>query len=148
MEENSLIVKNLNEVRTNSNTEINYYTNINDEKKIFNLESNVDYKLNDCVGEKIRVKEVLMKVFRKPLKTPEIDEETGEILKEYEYKKVTVLIDDNDKSYVTASKTFYNNFLKYLNIFGLENVENGIEIEIIKVEIKNSGNKALSFKLV
>ena len=85
-----------------------------DEKKIFNLDTHVDHKLNDCKGEMIRVKEVLIKRFEKPLTEPEIDESTGEILKDKEIKMVCILIDDNNKSYVTGSKIFTMQMMRYI----------------------------------
>ena len=55
-------------------TKCNIYTNISDQKKLFNLESKVDCLLNDCEGETIKVKEVLIKRYEKPMKEPEIVE--------------------------------------------------------------------------
>ena len=69
-------------------TKCNIYTNITDQKKIFNLDSKVDNLLNDCEGELIRVKEVLIKRYEKPMKEPVIDDETGEILKD---KEISIL---------------------------------------------------------
>lgn len=134
--------------KSNSKTEINIETNITDEKKIFNLDSHVDAKLNDCKGELIRVKEVLMKTFVKPLEEPEVDVTTGEI-RDREIKRVTILIDDNGKSYVTASKSFALQLRRYIEMFGTATMENeGLEIKIIEVPVKNSNNKALGFELV
>ena len=45
----------------NTSTKTEVITNITDEKKMFNLENKVDELLNDCEGELIRVKEVLIK---------------------------------------------------------------------------------------
>ena len=69
----------------NSSTKTQVFTNITDRKKLFNLENKVDEMLNDCVDEMIRVKDVLIKTYEKPMKEPIIDEETGEILKDKEY---------------------------------------------------------------
>ena len=59
-----------------------------------------------------------------------------------------ILIDDNNKSYVTGSKMFTNQMMRYINMFGLGEFEEGLEIRIIEKSIKNSGNKALGFELV
>ena len=143
------IVSGFNEVATTSQTKCNIETNITDQKKIFNLDSHVDEKLNECKGEMIRVKEVLIKTYVKPLKEPVIDEETGEIVKDKEIKRVCILIDDNNKSYVTGSSMFTLQMLKYIRMFGTETMENdGLEIKIIEVPVKNSSNKALGFELV
>lgn len=126
-------------------TKCNIYTNITDQKKIFNLDSKVDNLLNDCEGELIRVKEVLIKRYEKPMKEPVIDEETGEILKDKEITMACILIDDNEKSYATGSKVFTIQMMRYLDMFGLNN--EGFEIKIIKNKTEK-GNKALGFELV
>ena len=147
-ESNMLSVQDFSNLRNATTTEKKIFTNITDQKKIFNLETNVDYKLNDCKGQMIRVKEVLIKIIEKPLKNPEINEETGEIIKDKEIKMVTILIDDNNKSYVTGSKMFSMAFINYIEMFGIESIEKGLEIEIVERSIKNSSNKGLGFKLV
>ena len=80
-----------------TSTKAELFTNITDQKKIFNLDSHVDNLLNDCEGELIRVKEVLIKRYEKPMKEPIYDEETGEILKDKEITMACILIDDNNK---------------------------------------------------
>ena len=126
-------------------TKCNIYTNITDQKKIFNLDSKVDNLLNHCEGELIRVKEVLIKRYEKPMKEPVIDEETGEILKDKEISMACILIDDNEKSYATGSKVFTIQMMRYLDMFGLNN--EGFEIKIVKNKTEK-GNKALGFELV
>ena len=126
-------------------TKCNIYTNITDQKKIFNLDSKVDNLLNDCEGELIRVKEVLIKRYEKPMKEPVIDDETGEILKDKEITMACILIDDNEKSYATESKVFTIQMMRYLDLFGLNN--EGFEIKIVKNKTEK-GNKALGFELV
>lgn len=133
----------------NSNTKTQVYTNITDEKKMFNLENNVDALLNDCVGEIIRVKEVLIKRYEKPLKEPIINEETGELLKDKEITMSCTLVDDNNKSYATGSKTFTIQLMRYLQLKAGKGTQNEeFEIKIIKKKIGDKGNKALSFELV
>ena len=126
-------------------TKCNIYTNIIDQKKIFNLDSKVDNLLNDCEGELIRVKEVLIKRYEKPMKEPVIDDETGEILKDKEITMACILIDDNEKSYATGSKVFTIQMMRYLDMFGLNN--EGFEIKIVKNKTEK-GNKELGFELV
>lgn len=136
--------------QSNSKTERQTLSTIKDPKKLFNLENKVDYKINECKGEKIRVKDVLIKKFITPLEIPETDE-NGEITKEFDVKIVTILVDDQDKSYVTASKLFYFDIMKLIGMYGseFENViKNGIEIKITDKPVSNSGNKALTFELV
>ena len=142
-------VKSLSSFRKNGSVDVGTFTNITDSKELFNLQAHVDFILNDCVGEKIRVKKALIRTFDKPMKEPIVDETTGEVIKEIERSVSCVLVDEAGKSYATGSKTFTYNLMNYLSDFGgaKELEGNGIEIEIIKVPTPN-GNKALSFKLV
>lgn len=149
VKETSLMIKNFNQMEgVASRSKTNVFTTITDSKTIFNLENTCDYKINDCKGEVIRVKDVLIKVIETPLAEPEVNEETGEIIRDTEYKKVCILIDDNGKSYVTGSKMFTNQMIRYINMFGVEDIENGLEIRVVERAVKNSGNKALGFELV
>ena len=149
VKETSLMIKDFNQMEgVASRSKTNVFTTITDSKTIFNLENTCDYKINDCKGEVIRVKDVLIKVIETPLAEPEVNEETGEIIRDSEYKKVCILIDDNGKSYVTGSKMFTNQMMRYINMFGVEEIENGLEIRVVERAVKNSGNKALGFELV
>lgn len=133
----------------NTSTKTEVITNITDEKKMFNLENKVDELLNDCEGELIRVKEVLIKRYEKPMKEPIVDDTTGEIIKDTEITMSCVIVDDNDKSYATGSKTFTIQLMKLLQMRSRLGKNNEtFEIKIIKKKIPNSGNKALSFELV
>lgn len=128
-----------------SNTKADIFTNITDQKKIFNLDSKVDTLLNDCEGEVIKVKEVLVKRYQKPMKEPIVDEETGEVLKDTETIMACILIDDKNKSYATGSKIFTIQMMRYIQMFGIS--EEGFDIKIVKTK-QTSGNKALGFELV
>lgn len=142
------LITGLGELTNNSKTRKTIQTNITDEKTIFNLETNVDFKINDCKGEKIKMKKVMFKTFETPLDEPIVDV-NGEVIKEFERKIVTIIIDDEGKSYVTASKTFAFDLKKYIATFGDEKmIVEGVDIEICEKQIPNSPNKALSFKLV
>lgn len=147
VKETGLMIKDFNEMENvSSRSKTNVFTTITDNKTIFNLENTCDYKLNDCKGEVIRVKDVLIKVIETP-KT-EVNEETGEVVDTTDYKKVCILIDDQGKSYVTGSKMFTNQMIRYINMFGIQDIEEGLEIRIVERAVKNSANKALGFELV
>lgn len=137
----------LDEYNNRTNTDVKIYTTLKDKKQIFNLEEQCDYKLNDCEGMTIVVKDMLCKVIKKDLEEPFINEETGE-MKDKEYKMITILIDENNKSYVTASKTFFYKFMKYCKMFPNDFVEGNAILKIKKVATKNSSNKSLSFDLI
>ena len=139
------VVQDLSGLSKRTDTKSQIFTNITDKKKMFNLDSHVDNLLNDCEGELIRVKEVLIKRFEKPMKNPEINEETGEILKDKEITMACILIDDNNKSYATGSKVFTIQMIRYIEMFGID--ENGFEIKIVKNK-QESGNKTLGFEVV
>lgn len=134
------------EMRNNSDTISEIYTNIKDKKKLFNIQNKVDNLLNDCENKLIRVKGILIKIFRKPLKNPIIDEETGEVLKDIETSMSCVLVDNNGISYATGSKMFSIQLIRYIQDFGMEDFEKGLEIKIVKNKM-NEG-KALGFELV
>lgn len=139
-------MKGMQEGNQNSNQKI--FTTITDKKILFNLDSHCDFKINDIIGSKIVVTDFLCKVIEKNLKEPVVNEETGEI-KDKEYVMITILIDQEGKSYVTASKSFYFQFKKLCGFFeNEEELKAGIPIKIINVPVKNSSNKALGFELV
>lgn len=146
-EENGSNIMSFDELRKNSSTQCRIYTNIDDKKKLFNLESKVDFLLNDCENEMIRVVGVLIKIYTKPLKEPVIDEETGEILKDTEHTMSTILVDDNGKSYATGSKMFGIQLMRFIQNYGINEVDKGMEIKIVKNKTQN-GNKSLGFEWV
>lgn len=151
MEETAMTVSQIQDfgmLNKGTSTESQIFSNIMDKKKIFNLNSNVDNLLNDCVGEIIRVKEILIKRYLKPMKEPVIDEETGEVLKDKELTMSVVIVDDNNISYATGSKVFGIQLMQYLQMFGSKEGFEPFEIKIVKKQIKNSNNKALGFELV
>ena len=137
-------VKDLGSLTKSTQTKAEVFTNITDNKRIFNLETKVDGLLNDYENELIRVKEVLIKRYEKPMKEPLIDEETGEIIKDKEYSMCCILIDTEGKSYATGSKVFTIQMMRYIQMFGLNEP---VEIKIIKTK-QESGNKTLGFELV
>ena len=148
VKETGLMIKDFSEMEnagSRSNTDV--FTTITDGKLLFNLDNHCDYKLNDCKGETIRVKDVLIKVISTPLDEPEVDD-NGVIVKDKEIKKVCILIDDEGKSYVTGSKMFTNQMIRYIGYAGIQSIQAGLEIKIIEKEVKGTNNKALGFDLV
>ena len=146
-EELSLQVNDVRNLSLGRRSNTKTFTTIEDPKLIFNLQNECDEKLNDCVDEMIRVKDVLIKVIEKDLDEPEVDE-NGEVIRDKEYSKICILIDDACKSYVTASKMFTNRMIQLIDMFGINKIKEGFEIKITKVNVKNSSNKALSFDIV
>lgn len=149
VKETGLMIKDFGQMESyTSKSKTNIFTTITDATTIFNLTNNeADYRLNDCKGEVIRVVDVLIKTIETPLAEPEVDE-AGNVIKDKEYKKVCILMDDAGKSYVTGSKMFTNEMISYIGMFGIQSVQDGLEIKIIERSVKGSSNKALGFELV
>lgn len=146
-EENGLVINDIKNIAMKGSADVKTFTTISDAKKVFNLENSCDFKLNDCKGELIKVKDVMIKVIERDIEPVVINEETGET-KDKEVKKICILIDDQGKSYVTASKMFTNQFIQYISMFGFDTIINdGLDIKIIERPVKNSSNKALGFEL-
>ena len=147
VKETGLMIKNFNELENVGRSKTDVFTTITDSKLLFNLDNHCDYKLNDCKGEVIRVKDILIKVISTPLDEPEVDE-NGNVTKDKEIKKVCILIDDTGKSYVTGSKMFTNQLMRYIGYNGIQSIQEGLEIKIIERDVKGTSNKALGFDLV
>lgn len=148
VKETGLMIKDFSEMEnagSRSNTDV--FTTITDGKVLFNLDNHCDYKLNDCKGETIRVTDVLIKVISTPLEEPELDD-NGNVVKDKEIKKVCILIDDEGKSYVTGSKMFTNQMIRYIGYAGIQSIQEGLLIKIIEKDVKGTNNKALGFDLV
>lgn len=126
-----------------NNTEI--YSNINDKKRIYKIDNANSIKINDIKGKELDIKEFIIKTI---MINPEYDED-GKIIKEYEEKLITILVDKEDKTYVTASKFFAHQLQEYIDYFGIDSIKNdGFKIKIIEKSVSNSKNKALGFELV
>lgn len=136
---------------TDTGTEIMTQTTLQDKKEIFNIENGeCDVKLNDIVGQVITVTNIFMKRIISNLKDDEIEinEQTGEVLNDKKVSVVTILIDKDGKRYVTASKIFAISIFNLIRTFGIEDIQKGIDIKIIKKSVTNSPNKALGFELL
>lgn len=152
MEENKneMVISSFGELAKKSDTERKYFTTIdlNDTKKLYNLDNgDMNHLLNDCEGMTLRIVDVLIKEFTHKLEEPKVNQETGEII-DTETNKVCILIDDANETYVTGSKMFTNQMKRYIAMFGVESIKEGLEIKIVKKKMSDSNNKALAFELV
>ena len=78
------------------------------------LESDTVAKpLNDCVGNKITIADVIISPYDK------VNEDTGEM----EYGALTYMIDTNGEAYVTSSKSVYYTMLNIFKVFGVPHCE-------------------------
>lgn len=127
-----------------SGTKLQVKTTVNNPKLLFNLDDHIDFKLNDMEGKEITVCDVVMKEYEKE----KVNEETGEITTEKSI--VTILIDENGASYVTASKLFAMRINQLVQFYAnnLEEFKKGVKILITKTQHKNSANKKLGFELL
>lgn len=97
--------------------------------KLFNATENADVLVNDCIGQKLVLKDVYME------RIPVVDEETGE----QKIKYRTILFDENGQTYATGAYGIYNTVSKILAIYGIEYLhEEGLEVEIAKGSSKDN----------
>ena len=149
-ETNEMVVASFGSLANTSKTKKRTYTTIdlNDVKTLYNLDNkDCDYKINDCVGQSLRVVDVVIKEFERDLDEPIVDN-NGEVIQDKERKMVTILLDEKGESYVTASKMFSLQMKRFIETFGVESIKNGLEIKIVNKKVPNSNNKSLGFELI
>lgn len=149
-EKGEMVVSGFGALEQSAKSSRKYYTTIDlsEQKKLYNLDNaDCDFLLNDCEGQSIRVVDVLIKEFTHELDEPKVNEETGEI-QEFETNKACILVDDAGQTYATGSKMFTNQMKRFIVMYGVDTIKNGLEIKIVKKKMKDSGNKALAFELI
>lgn len=109
-----------------------------EKKALYNALESCDVKLNDIVGQKVKVKDIYIQEY------PRVNKETGEPMTNGHR---VILFDDEGKTYVTASNYFFVSLAKVINAFGDPKTwKEPLEIEITKRTTKG-GNSCLSLKL-
>lgn len=149
-EKDEMVVSSFGTLANASKTKKKTYTtlDITDVKTLYNLDNkDCDFKINDCIGQAIRVVDVVIKEFERELEVPIVDDK-GEVIQDRERKMVTILIDDQNQSYVTASKMFTLQMKRFIETFGVNVIKNGLEIKIVNKKVKDSNNKSLGFELI
>lgn len=149
-EKDEMVVSSFGTLANASKTKKKTYTtlDITDVKTLYNLDNkDCDFKINDCIGQAIRVVDVVIKEFERELEVPIVDDK-GEVIQDKERKMVTILIDDQNQSYVTASKMFTLQMKRFIETFGVNVIKNGLEIKIVNKKVKDSNNKSLGFELI
>ena len=149
-ENKEMVVASFGSLANASKTRKRTYTTIdlNDVKTLYNLDNkDCDFKINDCVGQCLRVVDVVIKEFERDLEEPIVDE-NGEVVQDKERKMVTILLDEQGQSYVTASKIFTLQMKRFIETFGVDTIKNGLEIKIVNKKVANSNNKSLGFELI
>lgn len=111
---------------------------LEEKKHLFNALENCDVKLNDIVGQSIKVKNLYIQEYSRT------DKNTGEPISNGHR---TILFDEAGKTYVTASNYFFVSIAKLLDAIGTPDTwEEPLEIEIVKRAV-GDGKQCLSFKL-
>lgn len=149
-EKQEMVVASFGSLANSSKTRKRTYTTIdlNDVKTLYNLDNkDCDFKINDCVGQSLRIVDVVIKEFERDLEEPIVDE-NGEVVQDKERKMVTILLDEQGQSYVTASKIFTLQMKRFIETFGVDTIKNGLEIKIVNKKVANSNNKSLGFELI
>lgn len=149
-EKQEMVVASFGSLANSSKTRKRTYTTIdlNDVKTLYNLDNkDCDFKINDCVGQDLRIVDVVIKEFERDLEEPIVDEQ-GEVVQDKERKMVTILLDEQGQTYVTASKIFTLQMKRFIETFGVETIKNGLEIKIVNKKVPNSNNKSLGFELI
>lgn len=149
-EKDEMVVSGFGTLANASKTKKKTYTtlDITDVKTLYNLDNkDCDFKINDCIGQSIRVVDVVIKEFERELEVPIVDDK-GEVIQDKERKMVTILIDDQNQSYVTASKIFTLQMKRFIETFGVNVIKNGLEIKIVNKKVNGSNNKSLGFELI
>lgn len=109
-----------------------------DKKKLFNALETCDQLLNNCVGQKIKIKDIYVEQYLKQ------DEESEEATTHYR----TILFADDDKTYVSTSYGIYNTLRKIIGVYGTPDTwTEPVEVEVAKRPLGN-GKSVLTFKLV
>ena len=110
--------------------------------ELFNATESADVLLNDIVGQTITINNIYVE--KNPIK--EVDDETGEVtFNGVKYR--TILFDTDGKTYATGSYGVYNSVRKMIDLLGINIINKGIKVEVIKVPTKD-GKQKLSLKLV
>ena len=149
-EKGEMVVSSFGSLQNTSKTKKKTFTTIDlkDVKTLYNLDNkDCDFKINDCVGQSLRIVDVVIKVFERDLEEPIVDE-NGEVVQDKERKMVTILLDEQGQTYVTASKMFTLQMMRFIETFGVDTIKNGLEIKIVNKKVQNSNNKCLGFELI
>ena len=105
--------------------------------KLYNSLQKCDVRINDIVGQEIEFSDIFIE--EKPF--AEIDEKTGEVIKETR-KFRTILYGTNDVTYVSSAYGVYNSLKNIVSIFGLPTKTEPIKV-IVNKRPTNNGRETL-----
>ncbi|MBO7731336.1 MAG: hypothetical protein J6S67_02235 [Methanobrevibacter sp.] len=132
-----------NEIALFENTNRPFYCSvktdsIEEKKKLFNALENCDLLLNNCVGERIIMKDIYVEQY--------IDKKDENDDGKVKYR--TIIFAEDGKTYVSTSYGIYNILNKIFAIYGTpDKWSEGIAVEVAKRPVGN-GKEMLTLKLV
>ena len=132
-----------NEIALFENTNRPFYCSvktdsIEEKKKLFNALENCDLLLNNCVGERIVMKDIYVEQY--------IDKKDENDDGKVKYR--TIIFAEDGKTYVSTSYGIYNILNKIFAIYGTpDKWTEGIAVEVAKRPVGN-GKEMLTLKLV
>ena len=101
---------------------------LEEKKQLFNAMSKCDYRVVDKLGETILLKDLIIQKYDK------VNEETGVL----ESKKRIILVDNEGKTYASASNGLFNSISRLFGILGTPDTwSEPIPIQVIETETKN-----------
>lgn len=147
--ENGLVVPNNNQLQTGifgGEQKVKKATSIDlsnehDTDMLLNAMQDVDFKINDCIGQEI----ICIAAYLQEFNVDSFNEETGEQIARK--KHTLMLFDENGKSYVTGSNACYMSFADIVSVKGMPTRENPLKLIPIKVDAKEKGHSYLKLKL-
>lgn len=134
-------------------------TTTEEKKVVYNALESCDKLLNDCVGDKIKIKNVYIQersLDNNGDTIVAVDNETGEVIEADEIEKAEkvkskyriILIGEDGKTYATGSYGVYNSLMRLFALYGTpQDWSEPLEVEIVKRDIDKE-RKMLALKLV
>lgn len=112
-----------------------------DKVKLFNMTTDPDKQLGDCIGDVINVKDVYVEVVDL---TPKDDK--GNPTGEPQPAARTILIAEDGTSYACVSSGIYNSLCRLIAIFGMPTWHEPLKLKV--KQISKGKNRILSLALV
>lgn len=102
-----------------------------DEKlMLYNALQKCDYRVSDKLNTVISIKNVFVQQFE------QVDKETGEA----KVKRRSIVFDENNKTYVTASSCFYYSLSRLISVIGEPKTwEKPLKVKFIEQNLNNGG---------
>lgn len=147
---NTMVVAGANAITTNlfadeTSKKMMTTLDVSDENQadmLLNALQDVDFKLNECIGQEIEC----VGCYITETEVDSFNDETGEQITRK--KHVLMLFDKDGKSYVTGSNSCYMSFKLIAGLKGLPSQEKPLLLKPIKVDAEVKGHSYLKLQLV